>query len=76
MAHHLKPFPVVPAQITINADGTCTPAGGVKIKPGGQVEFVINFPEGKNHCTIPFGNVVFGFVVDVNSPGGTIKVGS
>jgi hypothetical protein len=78
MAHHVKPFPLepVPLQIIINADGSRNPPTGVEIEPGGQVQFVINFPAGKNHCTIPFGQVTFRAVVDPMSPGGTIKVGS
>lgn len=78
MAHHVKVFPIEPGpvQITINADGSRNPAAGVEIQPGGQVQFVINFPAGKNHCTIPFGPVTFGAVIDPTSPGGTIKVGS
>lgn len=78
MAHHVKPFPLepIPKQITINANGSRHPTTGVDIEPGGQVQFVINFPAGMNHCSIPFGDVEFRAVVDPMSPGGTIKVGS
>lgn len=85
MAQRATPLPIAPPQITINPDGTPHPVGGVDINNQGEVRFVINFPPGTVHCTIPFGQIIFrsasqaraaGIVFDPDSPGGTIKVGS
>jgi hypothetical protein len=85
MAQRVSPLPIVPPTITINPDGSHQPASGVSIGNQGEVRFVINFPPGTVHCTIPFGQVTFqsanqaraaGHVLDPNSPGGTIKIGS
>jgi len=86
MAQHATPLPIsaVPI-ITINPDGSHLPAGGVIINNEGEVRFVINFPPGTVHCTIPFGQVTFqsvsqakaaGVTADPDSTGGTIKIGS
>ncbi len=84
MAQRVSPLPIVPT-ITINPDGSHQPASGVSIGNQGEVRFVINFPPGTVHCTIPFGQVTFqsstqaraaGLVLDPDSPGGTIKIGS
>jgi len=64
--------------ITINADGTYTPPGGVSINPGGVVKFEVTYPAGKNTCYIPIGPITFGSEkkkTPVNT-GGTVKVGS
>jgi len=62
--------------ITINADGTFTPAGGVTISPGGVVRFDVTYPAGMNTCTITFGNISFSYEAGVEGgPTNTIKVG-
>jgi hypothetical protein len=84
MAQRATPLPSTVPTITINPDGSHQPLGGVTIGEGGDVRFVINFPPGTSHCTIPFGQVTFqsaanaraAGIVLPNSPGGTIKVGS
>ena len=85
MAQRATPLPAAPPTITIHPDGTRQPSGGVTIGEGGEVRFVINFPPGTVHCTIPFGQVTFqsasqaraaGIVGDPDNPGGTVKVGS
>lgn len=64
-------------KITIYSDGTWDPPGGVEINPGGIVQFDVEFPKGKNTCTIPFGEISFDFTARVpNAGSGTIKVGS
>ena len=60
--------------ITINADGTYTPAGGVSINAGGVAKFEVHFPASNNTCYIPFGDITFGKVAI--EAGGTVKVGS
>ena len=63
-------------EITVNADGTFTPASGVTINPGGVVKFEVTYPAGMNTCTIPFGNITFSYVEDTTGTGSnTIKVG-
>jgi hypothetical protein len=63
-------------EITINADGTFTPATGVTINPGGVVKFEVTYPDGMNTCTIPFGAITFSYVADVTETGNnSIKVG-
>ncbi len=63
--------------ITINADGTYTPSGGVSINPGGVAQFNVSFPDGMNTCTIPFGTITFSYNANVTGTGsGTVKVGS
>jgi hypothetical protein len=65
-----------PNEITINADGTYSPPGGVVINPGGQVKFNVNYQPGTNTCTIPFGAITFSFTAGTEGTGGnTIKVG-
>lgn len=65
-----------PNEITINADGTFSPASGVVINPGGEVKFDVNYPPGTNTCTIPFGAISFSYNPGVEGTGGnTIKVG-
>lgn len=71
-----KPRTVNPT-ITIYADGTYSPTGGVKCNPGGVVKFDVTFPAGTNTCHLPFGPITFD---QEGLPGvagsGTIKVGS
>jgi hypothetical protein len=62
--------------ITINADGTFTPATGVEINPGGVVKFEVSYPNGMNTCTVPFGTIAFSYVEQTDGTGNnTIKVG-
>jgi len=62
--------------ITINADGTFTPTGGVTINPGGVVRFDVTYPAGMNTCTITFGTISFSYEAGVEGgPTNTIKVG-
>ena len=80
MAQRATPFPVTDPQsnkITINSDGTWTPAN-VTINNGGVVNFdVPTWPTGMNTCTITIGTVTFSYTAEVSgTPGGTIKVGS
>jgi hypothetical protein len=81
MAQRATPFPVGDPppdnKITINQDGTWTPAS-VTINNGGIVNFdVPAYPAGTNTCTVTIGSVSFSFNPDVQgTPGGTIKVGS
>ena len=60
--------------ITINADGTHTPSGGVSINAGGVAKFEVNFPPNTNTCYIPFGEITF--TQERVDAGGTVKVGS
>jgi len=85
MAQKATPLPIGPPVITINPDGTHHPTGGVTIDNEGEVRFVINFPPGTVHCTIPLGQITFqsiseararGVTLDPDSTGGTIKIGS
>ena len=84
MAQRATPLPATTPTITINPDGSRQPAGGVTISEGSEVRFVINFPPGTVHCTIPFGEITFQSAANAKaagislplSPGGTIKVGS
>ncbi len=39
--------------ITINADGTYTPPGGVSINPGGVVKFEVSLPSRQEHLLHP-----------------------
>jgi hypothetical protein len=65
-----------PPEITVNADGTFTPATGVTINPGGVVKFEVNYPDGMNTCTIPLTGISFSYVADVTETGNnSIKVG-
>ena len=59
-------------QITINADGTYDPAGGVTINPGGEVKFNVTYPTGTDTCTITFSTSE----EPTDTGGNTIKVGS
>ena len=62
--------------VTVNADGTFTPASGVTINPGGVVKFEVTYPAGMNTCTIPFGSITFSYVAETSGTGSnTIKVG-
>jgi hypothetical protein len=62
--------------ITIDADGTFTPASGVVINPGGVVKFDVTYPNGMNTCTVTFGSISFSYVAGVEGgPTNTIKVG-
>jgi hypothetical protein len=62
--------------ITIDADGTFTPASGVVINPGGVVMFDVTYPSGMNTCTVTFGSISFSYVAGVEGgPTNTIKVG-
>jgi len=65
-------------EITINADGTFTPTGGVTINPGGVVKFKFAFNSGPDTvCTIPFGTITVTNPPKIAAnPSGTIKVGS
>lgn len=64
-------------KITIYSDGTYDPPGGVEINPGGVVQFEVEYKQGTNTCTIPFGKITFSYVARVPKTGsGTIKVGS
>jgi hypothetical protein len=63
--------------ITINADGTYTPPGGVSINNGGVAKFDVTFPANTNTCYIPIGPITFAQVSeDSATTGGTVKVGS
>lgn len=66
-----------PHQITINADGTWTPPGGVTINNSGTVKFDVDgYPPNMNECIICF-TVSWGYQPRPGGdPGGTIKVGS
>ena len=81
MAQRATPFPVADPpesnKITINPDGTWSPAS-VTINNGGVVKFdVTSYPPGMNTCTVTIGSVTFSFSPDTKeTPGGTIKVGS
>jgi hypothetical protein len=74
---HPAPAPLdQPDVITINADGTFTPPGGVTINPGGVVRFDVSYPHGMNTCTVTFGSISFSYVAGVEGgPTNTIKVG-
>ncbi len=74
---HPAPAPLdQPDVITINADGTFTPPGGVTINPGGVVRFDVSYPHGMNTCTVPFGTIAFSYVEQTDGTGNnTIKVG-
>jgi hypothetical protein len=62
--------------ITIDADGTFTPASGVVINSGGVVKFDVTYPSGMNTCTVTFGSISFSYVAGVEGgPTNTIKVG-
>jgi hypothetical protein len=62
--------------ITINADGTFAPTGGVTINPGGVVKFDVTYPTGMNTCTVTFGSISFSYEAGVEGgPTNTIKVG-
>lgn len=77
MAQPAKAPMTDPQGITINADGTYSPSGGVTINPGGEVKFDVTYPAGMNTCTIPFGTITFSNVPGTaGDGGGTIKVGS
>jgi hypothetical protein len=70
------PAPLDSKLITINADGSFTPATGVVINPGGEVKFDVNYPAGMNTCTITFGSITFSYEAGVEGgPTNTIKVG-
>jgi len=60
--------------ITINADGTYSPSGGVSINAGGVAKFAVYFPTNTNTCHIPFGKITF--TQELVEAGGTVKVGS
>lgn len=60
--------------ITINADGTYTPPGGISINAGGVAKFDVYFPPNTNTCKIPFGKITF--TQELVEAGGTVKVGS
>jgi hypothetical protein len=60
--------------ITINADGTYSPPGGVSINAGGVAKFDVYFPPNTNTCHIPFGKITFS--QELVEAGGTVKVGS
>jgi hypothetical protein len=63
-------------EITINADGTFSPATGAVINPGGVVKFDVTYPAGMNTCTITFGAITFSYVAGATETGNnTIKVG-
>jgi hypothetical protein len=63
--------------ITINADGTYSPDGGVSINPGGVVKFDVTYPANTNTCSITFGSITFSQVDEPSDTGGnTVKVGS
>jgi len=70
------PAPLDSKLITINDDGSFTPATGVVINPGGEVKFDVNYPAGMNTCTITFGSITFSYEAGVEGgPTNTIKVG-
>ena len=63
-------------EITVNADGTFNPPGGVSINPGGVVKFEVTYPAGTNTCTIPFNAITFSYQADLEGTGSnTVKVG-
>ena len=63
-----------PKVLTINADGTYSPPGGVSINAGGVVKFDVYLPPNANTCHIPFGKITF--TQELVEAGGTVKVGS
>jgi hypothetical protein len=60
--------------LTINADGTWTPAGGITINPGGEAKFDVTYPAGMTVCNI--GLTVTFSASDDGGSGGTVKIGS
>ena len=60
--------------ITVNADGTISPPGGVSINAGGVAKFEVVFPDKTNTCHIPFDKITF--TQELVESGGTVKVGS
>lgn len=60
--------------ITINADRTYSPPGGISINAGGVAKFEVNFPPNTDTCYIPFGEITF--KQERVDAGGTVKVGS
>jgi hypothetical protein len=63
--------------ITINADGTYTPPGGISINNGDVAKFDVTFPANTNTCYIPIGPITFAQVAqESDTTGGTVKVGS
>lgn len=63
--------------ITILADGSWDPPGGVEINPGGEVKFVLadEIPAGSG-AIITFDSPIEIVPPDPKAGGGTIKVGS
>ena len=74
---HPAPAPLDQSnEITLNADGTFNPPGGVTINPGGVVKFEVSYPAGMNTCTVTFGSITFSYQAGVEGgPTNTIKVG-
>ena len=74
---HPAPAPLDESNvITISADGTFTPTGGVTINPGGLVKFNVTYPTGMNTCTVTFGSISFSYEAGVEGgPTNTVKVG-
>jgi hypothetical protein len=66
-----------PNEITINSDGSYSPAGGVQINAGGVAKFTVTYPANTNVCYIPFGQISFSYDPNLDDTGGnTVKVGS
>jgi hypothetical protein len=64
-------------KITINADGTYSPPGGISINNGGVAKFDVTYPTGMNVCSIAIGQITFSYSDSVTgTTGGTVKIGS
>jgi hypothetical protein len=66
-------------KITVNADGTYSPPGGIRINNGGEAKFEVTYPQGMTVCNIPIGPITFSPSVDggdKDTTGGTVKIGS
>jgi hypothetical protein len=64
-------------KITINADGTYGPPGGITINNGGVAKFDVTYPAGMTVCNIALGAITFSVSEgDSDTTGGTVKIGS
>ena len=63
-------------KLTIYADGTYAPPGGISIDNGGEAKFDVTYPTGMTVCNIALTITFSASEGESDTTGGTVKIGS